>query len=42
MFKLLKVGKNELGNNKREKNVDEKKKDNLMRNLGLRSLQDKS
>ena len=42
MFKLLKVGNNELGNHKREKNVDEKKKDNLMRNLGLRSLQDKS
>ena len=26
MFKLLKVGNNELGNHKREKNVDEKKK----------------
>ena len=26
MFKLLKVGNKELGNHKREKNVDEKKK----------------
>ena len=42
MFKLLKVGNKELGNHKTEKNVDEKKMDNLMRNLGLRSLQDKS
>ena len=42
MFKLLKVGNKELGNHKTEENVDEKKMDNLMRNLGLRSLQDKS